>query len=923
MTDRNAEFNFFQTLVRQKFEDDLRQMASIPPNAISEVISTDPFGLPEEDMAAIRRRLEFTFSVRQDEGFTVRSDYKPWLKKRDDIDFYFWKRLRRYYIEDDVLPPNVVSRLDLVTDEVLDYCGNPEDLGSWSRRGMVMGHVQSGKTTNYASLICKAADAGYKIIILLAGLTNSLRKQTQERIDETFIGKKSLFGQSHPEYMPIMSYCDGVQRHPAFGTTRDSDFRNAMATQFGVSLDNLKDPIIFVTKKNTSILENLLEWIGHQRNANGGQPIDYPLLLIDDEADNASVNTHKDRGESSAINKVIRKILEQFNRSSYVGYTATPFANIFIDPDTEDEMCGNDLFPRHFIKALDPPNNYVGATRVFSPEGDLRDQMLRLVDDFEDILPLKHKKDHEFDELPPSLLQAIRSFVLARAIRVLRGDGQAHCSMMINVSRFNDVQERVQGLVYAYYSRIGDAIEVNAGLGAIALQDPDIADLKTTFELEFADLEFDFNDVLQALPEASRSIRVSTVNMRGGKLDYDANRKEGLHVIAIGGLALSRGLTLEGLTTSYLLRNSAASDTLMQMARWFGYRRNYEDLCRLYICESSVRHYEYIEDAIEELRGELKRMEMREETPEQFGLKVRRSETGIMITAANKMRTATRVQLAETFASKNVEGFAIVNNEEVNRSNLEAVCDFISHLGAPLCPDDDPDPTGPVAAQISKHLVWRKATGRQVLDLLSRFDFHANQPSLAKIDGEHSLFSDYVSERVRDELATWDVVIPLLDGTKPAAINLEVLRAENFPVLPLRSRNSGKVIWGRDGQSVFKPTGSRNRVKDPDDPKLLLTPEQLLAAKDLSEKSGLRGDRPYCAIRDRPMLVIHLLKIAGPEDVVRDLRIKKHPVVTLGFVMPDTAKEASPRTYEVNAVFRKQLELFEMEEDDDEEAIDA
>lgn len=234
-------------------------------------------------------------------------------------------------------------------------------------------------------------------------------------------------------------------------------------------------------------------------------------------------------------------------------------------------MRGDDLFPRHFIKALDPPGNYVGATSVFSPEGRLRQQMVRIVEDYPDILPLKHKKDHVLEELPPSLLEAIRAFVLVRAIRVLRGDGAAHCTMMINVSRFNDVQEKVEGLVFKYQTRLDNAIQTNAGLGDEATADPDMAALAQTFDREYGETEFSFTDILEALPEASRSIRVTTVNMRGGKLDYEARKKDGLHVIAIGGLALSRGLTLEGLSISYLLRNSAASDTLMQMARWFGY----------------------------------------------------------------------------------------------------------------------------------------------------------------------------------------------------------------------------------------------------------------------------------------------------------------------------------------------------------------
>ncbi len=913
---REAEIAYFSRKIRDVFVDDLRQMASIPPDAIDTILKDDPFKLSEEELAGVRRRLEFAFSVRQDKGHTIKSDYKPWLRERD-IDFYYWDRLRKFYLGDDVLPPNVVSRLDDVTHEVLDYCGNPLDEGAWSRRGMVMGHVQSGKTTNYASLISKSADAGYKIIILLAGLTNSLRMQTQERMDENFIGKKSLFAQRIPELMPIMSYCPANARyHPAFGTTRVSDFSKEIS-KFGVSLDNLKDPIIFVTKKNKAILENLQEWIEGQRQ--DGQKIAYPLLLIDDEADNASVNTHNDPAKSTAINNVIRQILRQFSRSSYVGYTATPFANIFIDPDTEDQMRGDDLFPRHFIKALDPPTNYVGAKKVFSRDGELRKQMLIKVSDYEDILPLKHKKDREFEELPPSLLEAIRAFVLVRAIRILREDGHKHCSMMINVSRFNDVQAGVHDKVYAYQQRIDNAIKVNALLGAAGLADPDMKALKRTFEKEYSGTEFAFDDVQKALNAASKTIRVRTVNMRGGILDYDANKEKGLHVIAIGGLALSRGLTLEGLAISYLLRNAAASDTLMQMARWFGYRRNYEDICRLYICETAVQHYEYIEDAVEELRNELKRMEARQETPEEFGLKVRRSETGIMITAANKMRNATRMQLAESFDSRHVEGFALFNDNEVNNQNLAALCDFAVKLGLPETADHAEEK--PIQKEIEKHLVWRGVPGARVFELLMNFHFHANQPSLGKIDGRNSLFSDYFADRIQGELSTWDVVIPMLEGQKPATISRDGLK--DYLSWPLRSRNSGKVIT-IDGIEAYKPTGGRNRVADPsEDAPLLLSEAKRGKAKELNQAGEYGRDRAYCSVREHPLMIVHLFHVPEPnENLTELLAMKGNPIVSLSFCMPQTSRPVEAKEYEVNAVYRKQLELFATEEDDDEPILD-
>ena len=406
------------------------------------------------------------FTTTQSLGSSVRSDYRPWLnKRRVSIDFFYWNRLNNFYMSGGQLPPSVVSVLNNVTDEVLDYCGDPEDQGVWARRGMVMGHVQSGKTTNYAALICKAADAGYKVIILLAGITNSLRAQTQERLDETFIGKVSVFNQTVRAELPITSF--GAERFPAYGTSRDNDFSKSAAATYGVTLSALKEPIIFVTKKNKSTLERLRDWLKDQ---NRGAIITEPLLLIDDEADNASINTSADPEKATAINRAIRETLALFQRSSYVGYTATPFANIFIDPATDDDMLEDDLFPRNFIKALDPPSNYVGASRVFAADGGLRSSMVRVVSDYQDILPLKHKRDHDLLELPPSMKEAIRVFLMTRAIRMLRGQGNRHCSMMINASRFNDVQDRINGLVYGYLVDIRNSVTVNGGMPAVAYQ---------------------------------------------------------------------------------------------------------------------------------------------------------------------------------------------------------------------------------------------------------------------------------------------------------------------------------------------------------------------------------------------------------------------------------------------------------------------
>ena len=880
----DAELAYF----RYKLAEQLAGKGSLSAGAIEQEVRAGPFQLTEEQESIIIRRLEGAFTTTQSLGASVRSDYKPWLdKRRSSIDFFYWNRLNSFYMSGGQLPPSVVSVLDNVTSEVLDYCGDPEDQGAWSRRGMVMGHVQSGKTTNYAALICKAADAGYKVIILLAGITNSLRAQTQERLDETFIGKVSVFNAAVSTELPITGFGSG--RFPAYGTSRDNDFSKTAASTYGVTLAALKEPIIFVTKKNRSTLERLRDWLKDQ---NRGSPIVEPLLLIDDEADNASINTSADPDRTTAINRAIREVLNLFQRSSYVGYTATPFANIFIDPDTDDDMLEDDLFPRHFIKALDPPSNYVGASRVFEASGDLRTGMVRVVDDYRDILPLKHQRSHDLAFLPPSMKEAVRVFLLTRAIRILRAQGDSHCSMMINASRFNDVQDRINGLVYAYLVELRNSLTVNGGLPLSDIDDQNILDLSEDFQREFSQTEYGFQAVLKVLSEAADSTSVVTVNMRGGSLDYSRYKESGLHVIAIGGLALSRGLTLEGLTVSYILRNTAASDTLMQMARWFGYRPDYEDICRLYLPESSLDHYEYIEGAIEELRDEVKRMESLNQTPEDFGLKVRQSPTALRITAANKMRSATNIKLAQDYSGRHIEGHVLFNDDTINRDNIRKVQEFIQPLGIPSDLTDGG----------AKY--WLEVDGTAVLDLIDQFSFPLQHQDLGNMAGSRSLFRDYIGDRIDSELRSWDVAIPYRKqrGEAQEIFGLKI---------SLRSREKGKY---EDG--VWRPTGGRNRIADPNDARLLLRDQEIEAA---TGESGARGgDRAFCRMRTKPLLLIHVFGETGNGSE----RKFTGPVVSLSFCLPDTKIEPVSRSYQVNTVYRRQLEL-DLEPDDDEDRMQA
>ena len=312
---------------------------------------------------------------------------------------------------------------------------------------MCIGDVQSGKTSNYIGLINKAADAHYRVIILLTGTIEKLRRQTQQRIDEGFIGLDSYaFTLEKGRVQVGVGAIDPTTSGWAV-TSTTSDFNAATAKKVVGQLSNISAPVIFVLKKNKSVLEKLEHWLRFYNINPVTKKIDLPMLLIDDEADNASVNTKAD--DVTAINKGIRKLLALFERANYVGFTATPYANVFIDPDSEEEMLKHDLFPRDFIYALEAPNSYIGARSIFGYDAPYG-YMLESNDDCEEALPIGHKKEDALQFIPESLKEALAAFFIANAVRDLRGDKKTHRTMMINISRFIAVQNQITKVVDSY-----------------------------------------------------------------------------------------------------------------------------------------------------------------------------------------------------------------------------------------------------------------------------------------------------------------------------------------------------------------------------------------------------------------------------------------------------------------------------------------
>ena len=317
--------------------------------------------------------------------------------RKEEIDWCFWNRYQTYLREKEKYQPGVIHQLDRLTNEILDNLYDPTMEGyEISKKGLVVGQVQSGKTSNFTGLVCKAVDSGFNVIIVFAGILDDLRTQTQSRLEKCFLGFTTKDIEKINESKIGVGLIDPSPVAHAF-TTVVSDFKEATVNALGTNFQT-NEPILFVVKKNGRILENMRKWLS-KRDCNGKS-----VLFIDDEADNASVNTSKDKDKASTINKKIRAILNLFKRNAYVGYTATPYANIFIDRENE-----KDLFPRHFIVNLPTPAAYLSPEKVFGldTEDEQPLPIVNIVKDYKTFVPDKHKKDEtetlEYENIPESL----------------------------------------------------------------------------------------------------------------------------------------------------------------------------------------------------------------------------------------------------------------------------------------------------------------------------------------------------------------------------------------------------------------------------------------------------------------------------------------------------------------------------------------
>ncbi len=926
---------------------------------VNQAISLTRLECDDEDRQCLFSDIEYKFEIRHTSSEFIFDDYDltKWYSNENISDAFFWNRYRRYLLEKTSLDPVSINKLDDETlPNIMNCLGNPNEKfeGKRLRRGLIIGDVQSGKTATYSGLICKAADAGYKVVILLAGITETLRQQTQERIDEGIVGYTIRKVGKLDKGGKVGVGLDNKARRATSFTSYVKDFV-AGSDKIATTLEEHKSLVIFVVKKNVSVLTKLYDWLESQNLDSTLGYVNQPMILIDDEADNASVNTRIDETDPTETNKIIRRICNLFKNANYVGFTATPFANVFIDPDSVDSMKHADLFPEHFIYVLPTPSSYIGPSRVFydgedgTERGDCYDR-LRFISDIEepdyasdeyrkaskcDVETLnngafysRHKKEWN-GKLPESLREAVLCFFLANVVRDLRGQQSAPRSMLVNMSRFIRVQNLIKEHIDKIYSDFMrdvrydfcDDYDGNTHLGLFK-------ELEAIWHKHFTNISgISIERVLdkETLLNAVGKISVVVVNgsKSSGKLDYKSNKS--LRVIAVGGLALSRGLPLEALLVTYFYRNTSTFDVLMQMGRWFGYRTGYEDLFQVWTSKISADWYREISIATQELKEDIKRMFDQKLTPKDFGIRVRDYCDELNITSRSKMRSSYELQVMESYYGNICDTPYISANTEQNRKNWECISDLTKTLfdgGYDFgFADIDKHKGEDVNSDSSASRYFANVPKQMVVDLLTKI-----KCSMVNMRFNLSNLLDFINDPETTGIEKWDIVFEGGDGdTQYDIAGLEKIRCARRNI-----EEHGNVIQ----------ISSRRRILGLREGKFALTKEEIDQAEKACRDAWRLEDEDSADIRTvplkayfqylpnrNPLLIVMLLQPNKPDPKQGEKRrltkfreeLGEDKIVAFAIGFPGVKEGGSIKRYKVNKIYYELNMQDEPEEIEDEE----
>ena len=825
------------------------------------------------------------------------------MKNDENQKHDFFKRYKDYLRHND-FPEDSIDKIEYNSEKILSFCANPfnpTDIKARKKKGLVVGDVQSGKTANYLGLINMASDYGYSVIVVLAGMTESLRKQTQSRIDEGYIGaKSSTIGGESIEYVGV-GELDVRNNHFAIPLTNNNyDFSTKVKTSLNATRGDYNKPQILVIKKNKKTLENVKEWIKPGHNNIQGNSI----LIIDDEADNASVNTKKASEDPSIINGLIRDIFNNFTIASYVGYTATPYANIFISPD--DDKVNLDLFPSDFIIQLNSPDNYFGGNKVF---GIGKDKFIRVIDENEPyFLDVYHKKDDGYYGLSSSLKEAIQVFLINNVLRTLKGGKQIkkHRTMMINISRFNDMQNNIKYYVNEYVEKLKIIIEQTSNMSVEKfIRNEDMLSIYNLYNndeyyKEFKQL-YDWSKIQELLYSEISKFEVVIINNKikeKDRFNYENYQDSGARVITIGGFVLSRGLTLEGLMVSYFSRSGSAYDTMLQMCRWFGYRPGYENLCRVYMSKISVLNFNTVLDATEDLKAQFREMDIQGKTPRDFGLMVKESpdilETTMLVTSRNKYGSSQEIVRTLNYSAKPIDTSKLYKDKLKNQKNEEAIISFIEKLKL----------EGILLTEENGRFIYKNIHKKHIWDLLRRLNLPLEN---RKFDIES--LCEYIDKT--EEFFKWDIVFATGSSKD---LNF---RIDNYEI-PAAKRS----FEVREKENYIRISGSNNRLLEPGIFNSGLTKEEIKEVKTQTNGKNPIAEEWLKVPNRNPLFIIYPVQLKDDNDnnPEKEKILKEYDnKIIFGFGMGFPS-----RTNEVKIKFRanqRKIEeltkVFEEDEDDD------
>ncbi|MFH5211406.1 Z1 domain-containing protein [Antrihabitans sp. NCIMB 15449] len=510
--------------------------------------------------------------------------------------------------------------MDIASDRVVERLADPTKPETYQSKGLVVGYVQSGKTANFTGVIAKAVDAGYRLVIVLGGTLNMLRSQTQRRLDMELVGRENILrgaNEYESDYADDPAWSQG--KFLSFGglpstlgafdivrmTTRDNDYKSLFQGIIALEFEKYNPSLplyhsqnlhrtsarLMVVKKNKTVLTKLVKDLNKIKT-----PLsEIPVLIIDDESDEASVNTTKlnePDNERTAINRKISELLRMLPRAQYVGYTATPFANVFVDPSDSE-----DIYPKDFIISLPRPEGYMGVQDFHDLDSDIAREERTVANSNELAFVRDIRVDDDEDDR--GLQKAIDMFVLTAAMKLYREDlndipkrNTKHHTMLIHESVRTAAHRELLGKVTKIWWNAGYS-------GAVGHQR-----LRTLFDEDLAKVSkvrAEGHSVPEAYDDLIKYVGPAIVRIGGddkpiivvngdsdietGVADFD---KRSIWKILIGGQKLSRGFTVEGLTVTYFRRRAGNASTLMQMGRWFGFREGYRDLVRLYLGREEV-----------------------------------------------------------------------------------------------------------------------------------------------------------------------------------------------------------------------------------------------------------------------------------------------------------------------------------------------